>query len=76
MVIGTDKQERGFMQMKPTKLTKDQTLQILKAGAYIGLSAVIGYFITLLTDNPELLGVYTPIVNIVLVTIKKIFTQE
>lgn len=56
-------------------ITKAQALKILKAAGYLAVSTVISYLITLLADQPELLGVYTPIVNVILVTIKQIFTD-
>lgn len=56
-------------------ITKEQALKILKAAVYLAISTVIGFFITVLTEQPELLGVYTPIVNVILVTIKQIFTD-
>lgn len=62
--------------MKVSTVTKDQWLKIFKAAAYIGISAVISYLITLLADQPELFGPLTPIVNIVLVTLKQVFTES
>lgn len=53
--------------------TKTQGLSILKATIYVAVSAAISYLITLLADQPDLLGVLTPIVNVVLVTLKKFF---
>lgn len=61
--------------MKPSAISKDQWLKVGKAALYVGLSAVISYLITLIADQPELFGPLTPIVNIVLVTLKQIFTQ-
>lgn len=60
--------------MKLSPVTKSQWLDILKAALYLGVSTVIGYFITLTTNQPDLLGIYTPIVNVVLVFLKKLFT--
>lgn len=62
--------------MKPSKVTKAQVLKIATAALYIGASAIIGYFTTLLTEQPELFGVYTPIANLVLVYLKQLFTTE
>jgi len=62
------------MQVSP--VTKSQWLDIGKAALYLGISTIIGYFITLLTNQPELLGAYTPIVNVVLVFLKKLFTES
>lgn len=61
------------MQVSP--ITKDQWGKIAKAALYVGLSAIISYFISLIADNPNLLGPLTPIVNIVLVTLKQVFTK-
>lgn len=56
-------------------ITKEQGLKIAKAALYVGVSAVISYLITLITDQPELFGPLTPIVNVVLVTLKQVFTD-
>lgn len=61
--------------MPATKIDKAQALKILKTAGYLAVSAVIGYLIALTTDQPELFGLYTPIVNIVLVTVKQLFTK-
>lgn len=61
------------MQVSP--ITKDQWGKIAKAALYVGLSAIISYLISLIADNPNLLGPLTPIVNIVLVTLKQVFTK-
>lgn len=60
--------------MKLSPITKEQVKKIVKATLYVGASAAISYLITLTTDQPELLGVLTPVVNIVLVTLKQAFT--
>lgn len=62
--------------MKPSAITKEQGLKIGKAALYVGISAVISYLIALTVDQPELFGIYTPIVNIVLVTVKQLFTED
>lgn len=62
--------------MKASKISKDQTIKIAKTAAYLAASTVIGYFISVLTEQPEIFGVYTPIVNIVLVTVKQVFTEK
>lgn len=61
--------------MQLSRIDKDQALKIGKAALYVGLSAVISYLITLIADQPELFGPLTPIINIVLVTIKQAFTK-
>ena len=60
--------------MALTKLDKTQSVKILKTVGYVAASAVIGYLLTLVTNQPELFGVFTPIVNIVLVALKQLFT--
>jgi len=61
--------------MQLSKISKDQAVKILKAAVYVGLSAIISYFITVLADQPELFGPLTPVVNVVLVTLKQAFTK-
>lgn len=61
--------------MQLSKISKYQALKIAKAALYVGASAVISYLITVLTDQPELFGPLTPLVNVVLVTIKQAFTK-
>ena len=56
-------------------ITKEQGIKIVKTSGYIAVSAVLGYLIALLADQPELFGVFTPIVNIVLVTIKQALSK-
>lgn len=58
------------------EITKTQALKIVKAALYVGLSAILGYFIAFVQGNPELFGVYAPIINVILVTLKQVFTQE
>lgn len=62
--------------MKPTKLSEDQVFAVLKAAAYVGISAVLSYVLGIITETPDLLGVYTPIINVILVILKKIFTES
>lgn len=61
--------------MQLSKIDKTQAEKILKATIYVALSAGISYLITLVTNQPELFGPITPIVNIVLVTLKQLFTK-
>lgn len=55
-------------------LTKNQVLSIAKVALYVGLSAVIDYLISLTTEMQ--FGQLTPLINLVLVTVKKLFTRE
>lgn len=61
--------------MQLSRIDKAQAAKIGKAALYIGLSAVISYLITVITDQPDLFGPLTPIINIVLVTLKQAFTK-
>jgi len=54
--------------------TKSQLLSILKTTVYIAISAALDYLISLCTGSQ--FGVFTPLINIVLVTIKKFFAVE
>lgn len=60
--------------LQPSTVTKDQWGKIAKAALYVGLSAIISYFIGLIADNPNLVGPLTPIINVVLVGLKQVFT--
>lgn len=61
--------------MKPS-LTKQQALHILKVAVYAGLSAVIAKLISLIVSDPSLFGPLTPIVNVALVMLQKLFSEE
>lgn len=61
---------------KPSRITKDQAKKILKTALYIGASAIVSYLITLTTDNPDLFGPLTVVVNLVLVFLKQVFTEN
>jgi len=58
------------------EITKTQALKIAKAALYVGLSAILGYFIAFVQGNPDMFGIYAPIINIVLVTVKQVFTTD
>lgn len=60
--------------MALSTLDKKRSLKILKTVGYVAASAVIGYLLTLITKQPELFGVFTPLVNVVLVALKQLFT--
>jgi len=61
--------------MNVSKLDKAQTLKIVKTLLYLAVSAVMGGLLTMLTSSPELFGVYTPVVNMILVIVKQFFTE-
>lgn len=58
--------------MALSAINKNQAVDILKVTLYIAVSAGLDYLISLATGNQ--FGVLTPIINIALVTIKKLFT--
>lgn len=62
--------------MKITKLSKQQLVDILKVAAYLGVSAFIGGIIAWLDNNPQSFGVWTPIINLSLVTLKKLIEDD
>lgn len=55
-------------------ITREQLLKIVKAAGYVGLSALISGLIALIASNPVLFGVLTPVVNVLLVTLKQALT--
>ena len=59
--------------MALSKISKDQAISILKVTVYVAISAAIDYLISISTGTQ--FGIFTPIINIVLVTIKKLFTS-
>lgn len=58
--------------MSISKLDKAQAVAVVKAAVYVGISAALDYVISV-TQGTEF-GVLTPVINIVLVTVKKLFT--
>lgn len=59
--------------MKPSAISKEQFVKIVKAAVYVGVSAILDYLISQSTDTQ--FGVLTPVINIVLVTVKQAFTK-
>jgi len=59
-----------------TPVTKNQWLKVAKTAAYVTLSALIGFAISLTTEQPELFGAYAGLVNVALVTLKQLVTTE
>lgn len=57
-------------------VTKNQWIKVAKTAAYVALSALIGYAISLTTEQPELFGAYAGLVNVALVTLKQLVTTE
>lgn len=62
--------------MKPSTINKEQAIKIGKAALYVGVSAVLGYLIATVEGNPQLFGLYTPMINVVLVALKQLFTTS
>nr|DAT67720.1 MAG TPA: hypothetical protein [Caudoviricetes sp.] len=62
--------------MTKPSLTKNQLLSVLKVAGYLALSAGISYLITWLGNNPESFGLWTPLVNVVLVLLQKMFSED
>lgn len=59
---------------KPSTLTRDQAVKVLKAAAYVGVSAVLDYLVSQ-TQGTQF-GTLTPVINVVLVTVKQAFTSN
>lgn len=57
-------------------VTKAQWLKVAKTAIYVTISSLVGYAISLTTNQPELFGAYAGIVNVVLVTLKQLFTDS
>ena len=55
-------------------ITKEQFAKIVKVAFYAGLSAAIAAVIAAIASNPLLFGPLTPVINILLVTVKQAFT--
>jgi predicted permease len=62
--------------MKISPVTKQQWKKIAKTLLYVAISSVIGAAIAIVQDQPEMFGLYAPIVNVVLVTLKQVFTED
>ena len=60
--------------IRPSKLSLEQVKQIFRAMVYIAISSAITSLITYVEKNPDMFGVYYPIVNLVVVFVKKWFT--
>lgn len=54
-------------------LDRGQVVKILKAGFYVGISAALDYFISQTGDTQ--FGTLTPVINVVLVSLKQLFTE-
>jgi hypothetical protein len=61
---------------RPTPLSLNQAKKMLKVAIYLALSGAISAVLVYVSDNKEMLGVYFPLVNFLLVTLKQLFTDE
>lgn len=52
-------------------LTKEQLIHILKVTGWVAASTAIGAIISIITEQPEVFGIWTPIINVLLVTIQQ-----
>lgn len=59
-----------------TPFLKTNVGKTLVAAVYIAVSAGLGAVVAAITDNPELFGVYTPFINVVLVFLAKTFADS
>lgn len=57
-------------------MTKDQAKKIIKTTLWVAISAALGFLISWVQGNPEMFGIYAPIINVVLVTLKQVFTVD
>lgn len=61
--------------MKLSYISVEQWKKIGKTVGYLAVSSLIGALLAAISNDPKLFGVYTPIVNILLVTLKQAFTD-
>lgn len=57
-------------------LTKKQAVKIGKVAGWVAASSAIGGLLTLIAEDPMLFGVFTPIVNVLLVTVQQLLKKE
>jgi hypothetical protein len=55
-------------------MNKEQALKVAKTALYVGISAVLAFLIGWVQGNQELFGIYAPVINVILVTLKQLFT--
>lgn len=63
------------MQLKPSKLTKEQVFKVLKVALWVMASGALSALLTWVDGNKDMFGIYYPLVNVFLVFVKQIFTQ-
>ncbi|MBV1778664.1 hypothetical protein KRR55_06000 [Paeniglutamicibacter sp. ABSL32-1] len=59
--------------MSKTKFLQTNVGKTLKAGLYVGASAIIGYLISATAGDAELFGPLTALINLLLVFVKQTF---
>ena len=62
--------------MTKPSLNKENLKKIGKVALYAGVSAAIAVVIAFIQKEPQVFGVYTPIVNVILVTLQQAFKTE
>ncbi len=62
--------------MKPSHISKDQFIKVVVAAIYVCASALVSFFISQIADTPELFGPLTPVINVCLVALKQLFTEQ
>lgn len=62
--------------MTKPSLTKENLKKIGKVALYTGTSAAIAAVIAFIQKDPQMFGIYTPIVNVILVTLQQAFKTE
>ena len=60
--------------MQASTLTKEQVFKVLKVALYLGISAFLDALISFVSGNQ--FGVLTPVLNLILVTLKQVFTTK
>jgi len=65
-----------MIKLSASRITKEQANKILKAAVYLAIASVISGLISLIAENPLLFGALTPTINILLVSLKQVFTTE
>ncbi|NQD39953.1 hypothetical protein [Glutamicibacter halophytocola] len=62
--------------MTKTSFMNTNIGKTIKAGAYIAVSAVIAFLVSATTEDPQLFGPLTALVNLLLVFVKKTYFDD
>lgn len=57
-------------------MDKTKVNKVLKTALYVGVSAALGSLIAFAQGSPELFGVWAPVVNLTLVTVREMLKTE